>query len=60
MIPAFLEIIPFLRFCKISIQLDVYGVPVSEKWKLLSRVQLFAAPWTIQSMKFSRPESWSW
>ena len=25
-------------------------------WKLLSHVQLFAIPWTIQSMEFSRPE----
>ena len=29
------------------------------KWKLLSRVQLFVAPWTIQSMEFSRLEYWS-
>ena len=29
------------------------------KWKLLSCVQLFATPWTIQSMEFSRPEYWS-
>ena len=29
------------------------------KWKLLSRVRLFATPWTIQSMEFSRPEYWS-
>ena len=29
------------------------------KWKLLSRVRLFVTPWTIQSMKFSRPEYWS-
>ena len=26
------------------------------KWKLLSRVWLFASLWTIQSMEFSRPE----
>ena len=26
------------------------------KWKSLSRVWLFATPWTIQSMEFSRPE----
>ena len=26
------------------------------KWKLLSYVRLFATPWTIQSMEFSRPE----
>ena len=29
------------------------------KWKLLSRVQVFATPWTIQSMECSRPEYWS-
>ena len=29
------------------------------KWKLLSCVWLFATPWTIQSVEFSRPEYWS-
>ena len=29
------------------------------KWKSLSCVQLFASPWTIQSVEFSRPEYWS-
>ena len=29
------------------------------KWKSLCRVRLFATPWTIQSMEFSRPEYWS-
>ena len=29
------------------------------KWKSLSRVQLFATPWSIQSKEFSRPEYWS-
>ena len=29
------------------------------KWKLLSHVLLFAIPWTIQSIEFSRPEYWS-
>ena len=29
------------------------------KWKLLSRVRLFATTWTIQSMEFSRPEYWN-
>ena len=29
------------------------------KWKLLSHVWLFATPWSIQSMEFSRPEYWS-
>ena len=28
------------------------------KWKLLNCVQLFATPWTIQSMEFSRPRSY--
>ena len=32
------------------------SVPHSEK--SLSHVQLFATPWTIQSMDFSRPEYW--
>ena len=30
---------------------------VKRKWKSLSPVWLFATPWTIQSMKFSRPET---
>ena len=29
------------------------------KGKSLSCVQLFATPWTIQSMEFSKPEYWS-
>ena len=29
------------------------------KWKSLSHVQLFATPWTIHFMEFSRPEYWS-
>ena len=29
------------------------------KWKSLSRVWLFATPWTIQSTEFSRTEYWS-
>ena len=29
------------------------------KWKFLSRVQLFATPWTVHSMGFSRPEHWN-
>ena len=29
------------------------------KVKSLSRVQLFAPPWTTQSMEFSRSECWS-
>ena len=30
-----------------------------QKWKSLIRVRLFATPWTIESMEFSRPECWS-
>ena len=30
--------------------------PNSHKWKALSRVWLFAIPWTIESIEFSRPE----
>ena len=30
-----------------------------EKWKLLCGVRLYATPWTIWSMEFSRPEYWS-
>ena len=29
------------------------------KRKSLSRVRLFVAPWTIQSMEFLRPEYWT-
>ena len=29
------------------------------KWNWLSRAWLVVTPWTIQSMKFSRPEYWS-
>ena len=28
-------------------------------WKSLSRVWIFATPWTVQSKEFSRPEYWS-
>ena len=31
----------------------------SESVLSLSHVQLFATPWTIPSLKFSRPEYWS-
>ena len=38
-------------------------IPQSGKWKwkwcLLSHARLFTAPWTIESMEFSRPEYWS-
>ena len=35
------------------------GLGWAWKWKSLSRVRLFATPWTIQSMELSRPEYWS-
>ena len=34
-------------------------MPYIHMSKLLSRVQLFVTPWSIQSMEFSRPEHWS-
>ena len=37
----------------------LWGKKWKWKWKLLSRVWLFATPWTIWSMGFSRPEYWS-
>ena len=33
--------------------------PGQPKVKLLSRVRLFATPWALQSMEFSRPEYWN-
>jgi len=40
-------------------------VIIEKKVKLLSRVRLFATPWTVAyqaplSMEFSRQEYWSW
>ena len=32
---------------------------VRRKWKSLIYVPLFATPWTVYFMEFSRPESWS-
>ena len=40
--------------------IEVLHIHMKEKWKLLSRVQLFATSWTIQSMGFSRQEDLSW
>ena len=34
------------------------GAKSTSVWKLLSCVWLFATPWTIQSLEFSRPEYW--
>ena len=41
-----------------SINKCCFGQRVSE-WKSLSRVWVFATPWTIQSVEFSRPEHWN-
>ena len=35
------------------------GDKTEVKWKSLSHVRLFATPWTIQSLEFSRTEYWS-
>ena len=42
--------IPTLRVSEMAL------TNLNKKWKSLSRVRLFATPWTIQSMEFSRPE----
>ena len=34
-------------------------MPHTESEVKVSRIRLFATPWTIQSMEFSRPEYWS-
>ena len=33
--------------------------PALGEYRALSRVRLFAPPWTVQSMKFSRSKDWS-
>ena len=57
---AFLKFIDLGICCKLGHGLWVL-VALSRKWKwkLPSHVPLFATPWTIQSMEFSRPEYWS-
>ena len=37
----------------------ICSIYINWKSKSLSRIWLFAIPWTIQSMEFSRPEYWS-
>ena len=46
-----------MRFCPTVIKISFPFMKVM--WKLLSHIWLFATPWTIQSMEFSRPEYWS-
>ena len=43
----------FLKTCLTKLTITKW------KQKLLRHVQLFATPWTIQSMEFYRPECWS-
>ena len=38
---------------------DIFNYDWKWRWKPLSHVWLFETPWTIQSMKLSRPEHWS-
>ena len=58
----------YKRFCKIPTQeLNCSIMPSRHlqfcyckwNWKSLTRVRLFATPWTIQSVEFSRPEYWT-
>ena len=42
-----------------ALQVDSLPQSHQEKWKKLSRVWLFATPWTIPSREFPRPEHWS-
>ena len=44
---------PTLQLYKVSLN------TFTSESELLSHAQLFATPWTIQSMEFSRPEYWS-
>ena len=48
----------FEAFCVYQFGLRVWSL-VSWKWKSLRRVWLFATPYTMQSVEFSRPEYWS-
>ena len=54
----------FCRSCCISFGKSILSLPLFPsitiwKWNSLSCVQLFAAPWTMRSVEFSRPEYWS-
>ena len=43
-----------------TIERGTWRVTVHEQtWKSLSLVRLFATPWTIQCMEFSKPEYWN-
>ena len=61
----YLEFVYFSLFSRLGIQLSIFlSVAVKVKVKSLSRIRLFATPWTIAyqaplSMEFSREEYWS-
>ena len=48
-----------LELKKKSLEFASYLTQFLGNWKSLSRIWLFATPWTIQSMEFSRPEHWN-
>ena len=61
---SFILALLFLHWCgegQIAITKPISGgcIVGEVKYKLLSRVQPFATPWTVQSVGFSRPEHWS-
>ena len=49
----------YVRLSCIAVHLKLPQCYLLWKWQSLSCVRLFATSWTIQSMEFSRPESWS-
>ena len=59
-----LQVLPFSFYAALSspglrlLNCSCLGL-IKWKWKSLSPVWLFATPFTIQSMEFSRPEYWS-
>ena len=56
---AFLILLPiFSPHCAVLVSAKYQGA-CNEMGQSLSRVRLFAAPWTTQSVEFSRPEYWS-
>ena len=57
-IPAAAKCMFFESTCSTLTKID-HMLALKVKWKELSCVRLFATPWTIQSLEFSRPEYWS-
>ena len=48
---------PQMRYA-CSLYYNIFWI-ITILWKSLSHIQLFATPWSIQSMGFCRPEYWS-